>query len=868
MTSCASQLTASPMALCEPEASVDGERGLKMTGSLEGGTVRNHVSVENKASQCGEEAAPRDDNGAKAPCHAQSELAIPAQEERGHSPCGTGPMAQAGSEGVQDLPPKNGICRFPTTTQQSHVGEGDGRESQARPSNLMKTYLSPSYRFLSFLPPIPEMTPQMYPYRAVSRTVEGARDVFGHGTKPLDISTIDAEPTPDWSSLDFTMEASCLQTEAEPLSPLEFSFSRSWKPSKMEGGVEESTKPLGVKEGDSKISAVLPVAMGTTQSLNSTHDVSTSSASLSSTFNLSLCQGKGGLSLLETGSGNATVEIVDGVGLNSKEEPLTKTSANTTCVLHSGSTLTESSLSAVPMETSPSVSTGGVDAKKVASRNDTCELQPVPEGDSVTWPNLTVDLSEQSGSLEDVGKRVELKNGTFEVQMDPVQVRSTGHNLTVEMTKLMGSPNGGGHSDNNSGQIGDPEDSTACSMWSLDNSLDMKANFLVTSTPLVVPKVFNFSAESTTSRARKRLSIINGSSEPCSDADAVSLGSSNRNIAVEQVDPPVDQPPPAETKPPAKSLARPGSLGLRPSTRLQPSNTTTGKSLPRPSGLPTSKMPTAFSRSSRLSLAPRAKTLAAPQVSGGTSLLSSTLTMGKKTGGALRNTTTSSSMEAGSTSRRQSILHGKLASSGLQKPQTLGHPQPTSSTSQLGQKPSGLGSSKLQAQRAAAGTRPLGVGEPKGKSTQLPTSSQKQPRGSTDDSLPISKRKKIDASAPSTNGEAPGGPTGSQQGLRRPSTRLRAPHMKTLSLGGIRTTEALTTKNSGPIAPPPVPVQPSTAPEVAPPPPVSKANDNGNDGQLTDECTGVLVPDCENCASYRREIERLRAELRKRQEEV
>ncbi|KAG9340965.1 hypothetical protein JZ751_020158 [Albula glossodonta] len=779
MTSCASQLTASPMALCEPEVSVDGERGLKMTGSLEGGTVRNHVSVKNEASQCGEEAAPGDDNEAKAPCHAQSELAIPAQEERGHSPCGTGPMAQARSEGVQDLPPKNGICLLPSTTQQSHVGEGDGQESQARPSNLMKTYLSPSYKFLSFLPPIPEMTPQMYPYRAVSGTVEGARDLFGHGMKPLDISTIDAEPTPDWSSLDFTMEASCLQTEAEPLSPLEFSFSRSWKPSKMEGGVEKNTKTLGVKEGDSKISA-----------------------------------GKGGLSLLETGSGNATVEIVDGVGLNSKEEPLTKTSANTTCVLHSGSTLTESSLSAVPMETSPSVSTGGVDAKKVASRNDTCELQPVPEGDSVTWSNLTVDLSEQSGSLEDGGKRVELKNGTFEVQMDPVQLHSTGHNLTVEMTKLMvdqttelnltfdrknvcvteGSLNGGGHSDNNSGQIGDPEDSTACSMWSLDNSLDMKANFLVTSTPLVVPKVFNFSADSATFRARKRLSIINGSSDPCSDADVVSLGSSNRNIAVEQADPPVDQPPPTETKPPAKSLARPGSLGLRPSTRLQPSNTTTGKSLPRPSGLPTSKMPTAFSRSSRLSLAPRVKTLAAPQVSGGTSLLSSTLTMGKKTGGALRNTTTFSSVE---------------------KPQTVGHPQPSSSTSQLGLKPSGLGSSKLQAQRAAAGTRPLGVGEPKGKSTQLPTSSQKQPRGSTDDSLPISKRKKIDASAPSTNGEGPGGTAG-----------------------------------------------------IAPPPPVSKANDNGNDSQLTDECTGVLIPDCENCASYRREIERLRAELRKRQEEV
>ncbi|KAJ8415106.1 hypothetical protein AAFF_G00008040 [Aldrovandia affinis] len=111
-------------------------------------------------------------------------------------------------------------------------------------------------------------------------------------------------------------------------------------------------------------------------------------------------------------------------------------------------------------------------------------------------------------------------------------------------------------------------------------------------------------------------------------------------------------------------------------------------------------------------------------------------------------------------------------------------------------RPPVVGTSKLQTQKpAATSSRPLGlrVPDPKGKHVQLPTSSQKQPRGNAGDHLPISKRKKVDAPGHSSNSEASASPAGSLESLRRPGTCLRAPQLKMPILGEEHTTPVRTT---------------------------------------------------------------------------
>ncbi|KAJ8407166.1 hypothetical protein AAFF_G00288420 [Aldrovandia affinis] len=754
---------------------------------------------------------------------------------------------------------------------------------------------------------------QRYPDWTTVQTVEGAGTILGPDMNSLNISTIHAEPSPH---LDFTLESSCLQPEEEPLSKLAFSLPRLRNLGKIRG-VEESEKAFAVDEEEE---GTCFSSKANLCSLNGTSSICSSSTSLNGTYNLSHCQEtKGDQSLLETVARNITVG--SGVGPMLKEESSTQASANDMCMLHSGSAPTGLNLTV----TETSVSGAIVDTKKVKSKNATIDLEPGLVGEVAS--NLTVNVTNPACWMEDSTQSVGSKNHTFEQRPDLANEQRAGPNLTVHLIKsdingpkmeltakraesqntahvlqpsqsdksadtgphatnlciavettetssksarskigttfeLQPGPvgdsvtdwvcadNGGAEewrgsarqlrkSDSICSQSTDPEDGG--SLWSLNSSLDMTTNFLVTSTPLLVTRGFSFATNSGSSDVCKRLSAV--------DHDA---GAANSQV---------DQVPPDGAKPPTKSLARPGSRSLRSGAKPPFPNPVDRKSLSRPSY----KLlhPTLRPSTSRLSLAPAPKMLAAPQVSGATSLLSSALTsIGRKTGGALRNMAPSSTLEV-STRRRHTIAESKLPSSGLQKPQTSARLQASSSTSQLPLRPPVVGTSKLQTQKpAATSSRPLGLRDPKGKCVQLPTSSQKQPRGNTDESLPISKKKKVDAPGQSSNIEALAGSAGSLEHLRRPGTRLRAPQSKIIILGDSRITAgALTTKNSDSTAPPPPSAQPAPAPD-APPSAVRKACEDGP--QLTNGSAGPQVTDCKSCEWYRQENERLRAELRER----
>ncbi|KAG5853045.1 hypothetical protein ANANG_G00068950 [Anguilla anguilla] len=870
-------------------------------------------------------------------------LDILAQEER-HDVPGVEPVVEMDSGEGQDLSMGNAVFNLPSVTLQS--GQNVQREIQVGRANL-RTFLTPSFKSLGFLSPIPEISPlsgkeihgkpseeicanvideiQRYPYRTALRAVEGGGFFFGKCGNAMDISMIGAESVANFSCLDYTMESSCLQLEGEATNKLESLM-------KANDRVEETAKKLGAegeegaKESVRVLSAspcfnsrkgLVPLIMEKVQLFKSPGNVSGSSMSaLNDTYNLSHSQGSSGGQSLELEAGNITAEAASGVGPIAKEGSSSQASNNNTLVLHSGATVTDSNLTFEITEKSAVGLTAEAEAMGT-ERADLKEALELQSGEIVAQPNLTVDITEQSGVgtwSEDSTKSLGLKNGTFnvlpdhepvagpnltvdlttpnvagpetgsteqragcqnvtiELQSDQLNEPPAGINLTFNATKQLGSeddPVGVCEAEGGAeGQLGsltkvenrncnfsqslDTEDGGGASLWSLDTSLEMKANFLVTSTPLVVPKSFSFATKPAPSEACERLSVVehSGASSDGNNSSAFPL---------------VHQPPPAGAKPLTRSLTRPSDLPLKCGAKAQPSNR---KSLACPSGIPNPKSlhPLPRPPSSRLSLAPPPKTASGLQVPGASSLLSSTLTrISRKTGGALRNLAASSSLEAsvGSTTsrRRLSISENKLPVSGLQKPRTSGQLPSSSDPSLLALRPTGQTTSKLQTLRSAAGSRPLGLGEPKVKSTQLSTSSLKQPRANAGETLPLSKRKKVDTLAHATISEPPGSPAGSQRGLRRPASLLRGPQSKLQNLGGGRISGVLATKKSGPKAPLPPDVQP-TAAQVAPPSDVSRPCDD--DPGVTNEGAGTQATGCEDCARYREEIARLRAELQER----
>ncbi|XP_061090266.1 uncharacterized protein si:ch211-126c2.4 isoform X2 [Conger conger] len=877
-------------------------------------------------------------------------LDILAEEQRPDAPHRGEPVVEIDSGGGQDLSVRSGVLNLPSAALKSRADIQ--HEIQVGRANL-RTFLTPSFKSLAFLSPIPEISPsvreavhgkaqeeicasvmdeiQRCSYRTALQPLEGGGNFFGKSLNDRDFSMIEAESIPNLCCMDDTMEASYMQLDGEAASKLPFRVPLLVSLGKLNGGVEEGTGGEdGAKAAAERHSAsprcnsrksLAPRILEQVQLqlLGSPGSAGRSgSSALNGTYNLSHCQGSaGGPGALEVQAGNVTVEVASGVGPAAKDVSSTQASTNNTLVLRSGTTLTGSDLT-VDITENDAVGVIGL------LRDDSKDALEMPSGEILTRPNLTIDIAELSAvgaCLENSRKSLGSKNGTFEVHPDsahkPVAAANRTVNLTVDLTppNVPGSVTGSAEKragsqnvtvelqpgrlsepavgvnftfdkskqldseDDPAGvcaaevgaegplgsfsQVGasagnrspglDVEDSAGCSLWSLDSSLDSKANFLITSTPLVLPKVFSFPAKANPSDTCKRLSLVNHS-EACSEGNPFCMSSDgNDSLASVQA----DQPPPAKAKPPTKSLTRPTGLPLKCDVKAPPPNR---KSLAWPSGIPNPKSlhPLPRPSSSRLSLAPPPKTLAGPQAPGPqapgpSSFLSSTLSrIGKKTGGALRNVAASGSLEAsvGSTTsrKRHPVSENKHPVSGLQKPRTSGQPS-SSGPSLLALRPTGQTVTRLQAQRAEA----------KGTGTLLPPSSLKQPRGTTEDTLPLSKRKKVDALAHATSSEAPGSSAGSQPGLRRPATRLRGPQSKLQNLGGGQISGALITKKSGPTAPLHPEVQPA---QDAPPTAVSGPCED--DPGLANRGAGTPGADCENCEKYRQEIARLRAELEER----
>ncbi|KAJ8249201.1 hypothetical protein GJAV_G00232240 [Gymnothorax javanicus] len=797
-------------------------------------------------------------------------------------------------------------------------------ETVARPSVTvdlchanLRSFLSPSFKYLSFLSPIPEVSPvsaelvpsksnsihgnamdeiQQYPSRTPLQAVKGGKWFL---TKCMDAmeSMIMAEPAPSMSFLDCTMESSVLKLEGDAVNKSESRLPQLRSHVKVTPEVEESAEKSGAGGADASVESrdtnscfssqqnLGSINLKKQQLLKSSANVEVPSSSvLNSTYNLSNSEKSSqGQDLLVAEAGNTTVEVA-----SVADPTANQASSNNTLVLHTGPSVTGRNLTIDITDRSTVGPTTEAPDTQMLRKNseDTVELQ----SGTMARPNVTVDITDRSGfgvSLQGSAGSLGRKNGTFEIDPDSAHEPTRAPNLTVNLTTTNVSGPKTGSGDLQPGQSNEPatgqkltcstskqldfeadlagvsefeagadgklaplteagncdgdcnqnmcmENPEECSQMSFDTSLDMKPNFLITSTPLVAPKVFSFAAKAAPSDSCSMRSVL-GRCE----------ASSNGNDG--SAPPQIDQPPPASARPPTKSLAIPTSLPLKCSAMTRPSNR---KMLAFPSAIPKSHH--TISRPPSSLLAPPPRTLSGLQVPGTSSLLSSTQSrIGRRTGGATRNTTASNPLEAsvGSTinRRRQSVSENKPPIPGLLKPPVPSQPSASSVISQLALRPSGQAKPKLLTHRAAASSASRGSSESHMKGTQLPASSAKQPRGNTEETQPLSKRKRVDTLVHPAPSQTTGPPAGNQKGIRKPASLLRAPQSRLQSLGD-QTSGILATKKSvasntififNPSLSPPAPLPPDLQPAAA-------------------------QTDCKNCAKYRLEIARLRAELQEK----
>ncbi|KAG7484210.1 hypothetical protein MATL_G00046880 [Megalops atlanticus] len=538
---------------------------------------------------------------------------------------------------------------------------------------------------------------------------EGTRTRGGVG--PLDITSIEEETLAYWNSVNYSMELSCLQTSLLPSHP------ENVKEEKMMAEVEDgehSELPGGssISVGSSTKDSHVSLPMDKTQLID-TGSSNNSKSVLEGTYNLPDVDGSvEGQGLLGTEEIKVMVKEFCEMDMNPKEKPPIQTNCNDTYDLTNNAgqaglnvtvELTEQSL--VRPETE-----AGLKGEETA-RNDTYELQPVLRDEHV-------GASQEDGE-KDMGK----------LDMD--------------------SPGNGGLSES----VCSHSMNAGASMLSLDDTLDTRPN-LITSTPMTVPKVQNFSKQPDATCVHLQKKLLEAPDlTVCCEVDEVNV----TGDVVRSATPHVDHPPPVIPEGPTGSPPKPAPA-LEQCTGSRPSVVTHRKSLLPPSA-------NAANRKSQLPPPrPSSSNLAAP------------VSIGKKAKGApkspARNMTATRSLSSAVSApgkKQSTVAETKLPSSGLQKPRASGLAPPSSLRSRLGLRPLTWAASKGETQ-AAATNRPLGS---KGSSVQPPTQAQKQPRGSTDDTLPDSKRTRVDA--PATTSEAVRGlpvPVGGAHGLMRPTTRL------------------------------------------------------------------------------------------------
>ncbi|XP_048883560.1 uncharacterized protein LOC125750178 [Brienomyrus brachyistius] len=289
------------------------------------------------------------------------------------------------------------------------------------------------------------------------------------------------------------------------------------------------------------------------------------------------------------------------------------------------------------------------------------------------------------------------------------------------------------------------------SMCSLDGTLDK--GVFVTSTPLIMPKSFNFAkvAPPTASHIKKKSDIGSVVKEP-----SVNMSSA----AGPSTDICVNLPPPSRLKCPTKVLPKPTTWTRRPGREASSSNIVSNKkSLLSTLGPPTNRK--SLQPPLKSSAIPLCLSVRGPSSSGVSSLC-------RKIDLNSRHMASTSSLEG---KKLISPAGTKVVSSTLPKhlPSTLGPRR-----SQLGL----VSSTALE------------------KTSQPPTLSQKQPRGNTDDALPISKRKKIDTPGSDTSSMAAKGMAASTSVFKRPATRQTSMQLKNRKTGASRKSGTLISKTS------------------------------------------------------------------------
>nr|XP_023653243.1 uncharacterized protein LOC111836343 isoform X1 [Paramormyrops kingsleyae]XP_023653244.1 uncharacterized protein LOC111836343 isoform X1 [Paramormyrops kingsleyae] len=340
-------------------------------------------------------------------------------------------------------------------------------------------------------------------------------------------------------------------------------------------------------------------------------------------------------------------------------------------------------------------------------------------------------------------------------------------------------------------------DTGGISMCSLDGTLD-KGVFLVTSTPLIMPKSFNFAkaAPPTASHIKKKSDIASVVKEPSVDMSSVA-------------GPSTDLPPPSRLKCPTKALPKPTTWTRRHGREANSSNIVSNKdSLFPASGPPTNRK--SLLPSLRSSATPLCLPVRGPSSSGVSSL-------GRKISLNSRHMASTSSLEG---KKLNAPAGTKILSSALPKPL-----------------PSTLGLHRSQLDLVSSTVLE--------RTSQLPTLSQKQPRGNTDDALPISKRKKIDTPGSGTSSVAVKGPAASTSVFKRPITRQTSMQLKNRKTAASRMLRTSISKTSAAVD--------STA--------LAKPCEIGP--QLSKAETAARNTECENCVRYRQEIEQLQAELQR-----
>ncbi|XP_018607367.1 uncharacterized protein LOC108934267 isoform X2 [Scleropages formosus] len=634
----------------------------------------------------------------------------------------------------------------------------------------------------------------------------------------LEVTGIEEESLPNWTGLNSTLEWSCFQPEKEAVrsNAVCLDSKEKVKAAMPAEKVEEVSEASGgCSASFSSKESFVSVVMGKTQSIHESHVLEASLKDTHSLCDDSNCKGKTFL--------KSDVENTNWTYVLPSDNP--QAGQNVTVNL-----------------TDPKTLFSDIEADKMRSKsncNDTYELQHVPE--AVRKDCDGIRETEEQGLMKVTPSSSENAHLAESICNDNV----------------------------------DAEDRVGINGISFNDSLDFKDRFLVTSTPMPMPKSFHFTKDPDAAMLEQyeQHSVVDAVAG-CLKGDTMNLGGADGSVTASTA-----TEPPAVNVKATKSFPKPTTLAVRQDPSASSSKTSgQRKFLLRSSAIHSSaktQLPSAQAYATRRMSLP-ALPQTAPQVSAAPAPPShpsapvcfekkSELTSGSSCGSVKTASCLETPGVAAPGAKRHSITAKHLTTSGLQKPRVSGL---LTCTTRLGLKPHGV-------------TVPTeGM---KGRSLQLPTAAQKKPHSNTD-ACSASKRRRIDAHSTST--EAPKGSAklaGGPQGLRKLTKCLKDLELKSkpsetscitrgtpkVPARPVRSTQGLRRPATG------LKGLESKLKNSEPGPllnvPASIADVSGNLASTSEheKCAAATVAtdtlqqtDCGNCVRYREEIARLKAALR------